>query len=82
MSNNSNNENFNDLLKATSKHLGTTPEELKKSAESGNLSNVLKNLDPKDAQKIQEVISDKNAADKLLSTPKARNLFKKFFGGK
>lgn len=79
---NDNNENLNNLLNETSKHLGVTPEKLKASAENGNISEVLKNLSPQDAKKIQQVISDKNVANKLLSTPKAKALFKKFLGGK
>lgn len=81
MANNNNNDNLNNLLKAASAHLGTTPEELRKSAESGNISDALKNISPQDAKKIEQVISDKNAAEKLLSTPQAKQLLKKFLGG-
>ena len=77
-----NNDKLNDLLKKASTQLGTSPEELKKSAESGNISSLLKNMNPQDAEKIQNVLSDKNAAEKLLSTAKAKELLKKFLGGK
>ena len=80
MSNNSN-ENLNNLINQASKHLGVDPSKLKESAKSGNVSDVLKNLDPKDAKKIQNVVSDKNAANKLLSTPQAKALLKKILGG-
>ena len=80
--NNSNNEQLQGLLNEVAKKLGTNPEQLKKSAQSGDLSESLKNLDPKDAQKIQQVISDKDASSKILSTAKAQELMKKFLGDK
>lgn len=82
MTNKNNNGNPEELLKTASKHLGIDPDQLKKSAQSGDLSGTLKNLSPNDAKKIEKVLTDKNAAEKLLSTPKARELLKKFLGEK
>lgn len=79
---NTNNPNVENLLKSVSDKLGKTPEELKKASETGNVENLLGSLNPKDAQKIQKILSDKNAANKILSTPQAQSLIKKLLGDK
>ena len=79
---NENNPNFENLLKSESDKLGKSPEELKKASETGNIENLLGNLRPNDAQKIQKILSDKNAANKILSTPQAQSLIKKLLGDK
>ena len=79
---NENNPNFENLLKSVSNKLGKSPEELKKASETGNIENLLGNLRPNDAQKIQKILSDKNAANKILSTPQAQSLIKKLLGDK
>lgn len=72
---------LNDILKTASKQLGTDPETLKKTASKGDINNLLKNLGTEQAEKISEILSDKNKASQLLSSPKAQTLLKKFFGG-
>ena len=79
---NENNPNFENLLKSVSDKLGKSPEELKKASETGNIENLLGNLRPNDAKKIQKILSDKNAANKILSTPQAQSLIKKLLGDK
>lgn len=76
------NENFENLLKSVSNKLGKSPEELKQASQSGDVSNLLGNLNPTDAQKIQKILSDKNVANKILSTPQAQSLIKKLLGDK
>lgn len=39
---------------------------------------LMKNLTPNQNKKLKEVLSDKEAIKKLLSTPKAQELLKKF----
>lgn len=80
MSNNENNPNIENLLSAVSSRLGKTPEELQKATQSGDIANILSNLNEKDASKIQNVLSDKDAANKLLSSPQAQSLIKKMLG--
>lgn len=85
MSTNNNKQNNNqveNLLNSVSKQLGASPEELKSAAQTNDFSSVLENLNPKDAQKLQKVLSDKNAADKLLATPQAQQLLKILLGEK
>lgn len=77
-----NNQNVENLLKSVSSKLGKSPEELKNASQSGNMENLLNNLNPNDAQKIQKILSDKNAANKILSTPQAQSLIKQLLGDK
>lgn len=43
---------------------------------------LMKNLNPTQTKKLQEVMSDKNALAQMLSTPQAQELLKKFMGDK
>ena len=54
-----------------------TPDELKKAAQNGNVQNLLSNMSPMQAQQIQKILSDENAAKKLLSTPQAQELLRR-----
>lgn len=60
------------LLKVTAGRLGTTPEALKQAAQNGDLSQMLGQNDQSAA--LQMVLSDPEAAKKLLSTPQAKKL--------
>lgn len=82
MSNESNKPNLENLLKSVADRLRKSPEELKKASQSGNVNNLLGNLAPDDAQKIQKILSDKNVANKILSSPQAQSLIKKLLGDK
>ena len=75
-----NNDELQNLLKTAAERLGTQPDQLKQQAENGTLQNMIKNLNPNDAAKLQQVLSDKDAANRLLSTPQAQILLKKFLG--
>ena len=75
-----NNDELQNLLKIAAQRLGTQPEKLKQQAENGTLQNMLNNLNSNDAAKLQQVLSDKDAANRLLSTPQAQILLKKFLG--
>lgn len=77
-----NENNVEKLLKSVSDKLGKSPEELKNASQSGNVENLLSNLNPNDANKIKKLLSDKNAADKILSTPQAQSLIKQLLGDK
>jgi len=72
----------NKLLGKISMYLGKSPEEIKTAAKSGNISEILNNLNKEDAHNIQKVIQDKNLAEKLLSSKEAQKLVKDVFGGK
>ncbi len=78
-----NNKNsLNDMLETASKKLGTDPEKLKEAASKGNINEILGNLNSEKAKEISSILSDKNKASQILSSPKAKQLLQKFFGGK
>ena len=43
---------------------------------------LMKNLSSEQNQKLKEILSDRKSIEKLLSTPKAQELLKKFTEGK
>ena len=50
---------------------------LHRSLASGDLQKVLASLDPQDAEKVKNVLNDKAALNKILSSPEALALLKK-----
>ena len=82
MPNKDSNENLQDLINTASQRLGTTPEDLKKASQQGNVQNLLNQLDGEQAKKVQQILNDKEASQKLLNTPQAQALLKKPMGGK
>lgn len=56
--------------------------ELKKAAEGGNVDDFInKNLSAQASSKLKEILKDKDATQKLLSTPQAKELMQKFMKG-
>ncbi len=56
--------------------------ELKKAAEDGNVDDFInKNLSKEASAKLKSVLSDKEATQKLLSTPQAKELLNKLMKG-
>ena len=51
---------------------------------NSNINDLLNNINNNniDSEKLKNVLSDKNSISKLLSSPKAKELLKKFLGGK
>ncbi|NCC88168.1 MAG: hypothetical protein EOM05_09955 [Clostridia bacterium] len=57
--------------------------ELERAIKSGESNDFLnKNLNPKQSALLQKVLSDKDAAEKLLATEQAQKLLKKMLGDK
>lgn len=75
-------EQLNALLNAAAKTTGTDVDTMKSAVESGNIGGLLGSLRPEDSEKVQKILSDKSAAEKLLSTPQAQEIIKKLLGGK
>ena len=69
-------EQLDRLVDTASKHLNTSPDELKNAAQSGNLQKLFSQMSPSQAQQLQKILSDENAAKKLLSTPQAQALLR------
>ena len=70
-----------ELLKKTSEKIGINKENLKTDSKS-QVNQILNKLDPQHAKKVEQILSDKAATEKLLSTPKAQQLLKKLLGEK
>ncbi len=59
------NENYDKLLKAAGAKLGTSPEQLRKALEKGDLKALSASLSQSDKQKLREVLSNRELMDKL-----------------
>lgn len=55
-------------------------ERLAKALENGDMDAVINALSPDQAAMFQQLVSDKKAADELLSSPQAAALMKSLFG--
>ena len=73
---NLNQQKLNMLLNMASKHTGQNPNSLKNDVESGNIQNVLSQLPPDVVKKFNNIISNQNEIDKLMSSPQAQQLLK------
>lgn len=70
------------LLKLAAERLHTTPEQLRTAAENGSLQGITAGANNAQAEQLRRVLSDPEAAKKLLSTPAAQKLFEAFGGQK
>ena len=82
MLDNKENKQVDQIVEKLSSHLGKSPDELKASAKTGDFSNTFENINPKDANKIKKVLSDKNLTSRLLSSDIAKKLLKTIMGNK
>ncbi len=73
---------LNRMIKEASKKTGTDSKKLEQALQSNSLDSVLKNLKPGDASKLQQVLSDKAATERMLKSPQAQRLLKKFLENK
>ena len=62
------------LLRQASKQLVVTPQQLKNAAQSGQLDSIISGMNAGDADKFRKVLSDPNAANRMLSSPQAQKL--------
>lgn len=62
------------LLRQASKQLGVTPQQLKNAAQSGQLDSIISGMNAGDSDKFRKVLSDPNAANRMLSSPQAQKL--------
>lgn len=69
-----------DLFKMAAERMGTNSERLQQAAQNGEIDKMISGLDEKQAQQLQKILNDPKAAERMLSTPQAQMLFKKFFG--
>ncbi len=78
-----NNNEMNKLMENARKKAGIDINKMKQAAEKGNLDDFInQNLSADASKKLKNVLTDKSAAEKLLSTPQAKDLMKKLMEGK
>ena len=70
------NNNVNKLLSDLSKQLGVSEEQIKSSAKSGKVQDILQNTDSRQAQKIESILNDPEKTKKILNSPQAQALMK------
>lgn len=73
-----NNDDINNLVKQASQKIGTDPSKLKQTIDSGKLDELVKNMNPNDAKKFNNIMNNPQLAQKMLNTPQAQMLIKKF----
>ena len=79
---NFNKDQLNQMIDSMSANLGGNSGALKDAVNNGSAETLLNNLKPEDAAKVQAILQNKSAAAKLLSTPQAQALLRKFIEGK
>ena len=73
-----NSKDMNNFMKNAREKTGIDVEKMKQAADNGNLDDFInKNLSADASQKLKNVLTNKEAAEKLLSTPQAKELMKK-----
>jgi type II secretory ATPase GspE/PulE/Tfp pilus assembly ATPase PilB-like protein len=75
-------EKMEELIGTASKKLGAQPEQLKKALEGGNAQQLVDQLSPAQKQQLNALLSDREAAERFLSTPQAKMLLQKLMRGK
>lgn len=71
-----NKQSMDSLLNAASKHLNSSPEELRKSLESGNIKALSKSLSKSDKEKLRAVLANKELMEKLKSASNPEDVMK------
>ncbi|MGN1110684.1 MAG: hypothetical protein ACI4QY_03450 [Oscillospiraceae bacterium] len=71
-----NKQNMDSLLNAASKHLNSTPEELRKTLESGNIKALSNALSKEDKEKLRAVLANKELMEKLKSASNPQDVMR------
>ncbi len=78
-----NNNDMSKLMKNAQQKTGIDMQKMKQAADSGKLDDFInKNLSSDATKQLKSVLTNKEAAEKLLSTPQAKELMKKLMEGK
>ena len=78
-----NKNELNNLMKKAQNKSGIDIAKMKEASEKGKLDEfVNENLSKKATSQLKNVLSNKEACEKLLSTPEAKELMKKLMEGK
>ncbi len=80
MKNNNKKNNVNPAVKKISEGLGCSEEEVQNAVQSGNVNNIISKLNPTQAKQVSQILSNPDASKKIMESPQAQALIKKFFG--
>ncbi|MBE6855106.1 MAG: hypothetical protein E7501_05625 [Ruminococcus sp.] len=75
-------EKLDPLLQTVSKKLGIPPEQLRSELEQGKFDSALSKMNPNDASKLKQAISNPKLVEKLMSSQQAQALYQKLTGTK
>lgn len=71
---------LNALLKNNSAGQNFSADQVKNMAQQGSADEIIKNLDPQNAQKVKEILNNPKEMEKIMSSPQAQSLLKKLRG--
>ena len=71
---------LNALLKNNSAGQNISAEQVQNMAQQGSPNEILKNLDPQNAQKVKEILNNPKEMEKIMNSPQAQSLLKKLRG--
>ncbi len=70
------------LLQYASKRLGTTPEQLAKTVQTGGVEGLQNRLSPEHLAKLQALMNDKEKTQQLINSPKMQQLIQQILNNK
>lgn len=73
-------EQMKKVLEQLSDKLGTSQENIKSLVQNGNYKELFSKLDDEKRMKVEQILSDKEQAQKLLSSKQAQALMRKLMG--
>lgn len=71
-----------EIINSLSKKLGESPQTITENAKKGDIQKLLSKMDGKQAEKVKNILNDREKTEKLLSSPQAQALIKKLTGEK
>lgn len=74
------NEQISRLIQKLSERMGTPESEIRNAVANSNYSKLLGRMDPAQAQKIEEMLGDEQAAKQFLNSPQAKAIIKRLMG--
>lgn len=69
---------MDELLRKASQQMGTSANELKQQVENGKLDDIMKKLPKQQAESFQNILNNPELAKKLMESPQAQAIMKKF----
>lgn len=70
----------NEFLSQLSQKLGKSPEEIKSSAQAGNIDALTGNLSPEQQSKVKAILSDPEQTKRIMENPQVQALIRMLSG--